>query len=223
MFSIPGDPAERSPPETAPVLREALERGILWRGRDAAPARAGCVRTGFPVLDRVLPGGGWPLGTLIEVEPAPLPHVGVELFLPALAARMAAGRPAVWAAPPWRLHGPGLREWGLEPERMRVVETGPSDTETLWVMERFLRCASCAMVLGWVRKAAPAALRRLQFCAERGAGLGVLFHSPTPSPTRTSPAPVRLRVHPSGPGLQVTFLRLRGALGRRMVQVEPVP
>ncbi len=208
------EPQHRTPSD----LQAALASGQLWRGRDGEAMRTVCVPTGFKALDRALPGGGWPLGTLVEVAPAPLPHVGVELFLPALAARMAEGHRAVWVAPPWQLHAPGLLEWGVDPERIRVVQTRDADPQTLWVMERFLRCPSCAMVLGWVRNAPSAALRRLQLAATRGGGIGVLFRAQ--GHDRPSPAPVRLRVRPQGAGLLVEFTRLRGALGRRQIQVE---
>jgi hypothetical protein len=167
----------------------------------------------------MLPGGGWPLGCLVEVHPNPLPHVGAELFLPAMAARLEkAERRAVWVAPPWILHAPGLQQGGLDPTQMLVVDTGGMDRETLWAMEQFLSCPTCAMALGWVREAPPAALRRLQLAAAQGHGLGILFRPQGCS--RPSPAPVRLQVRPGETGLSVELVRLRGALGRRRILVE---
>ena len=50
-----------------PALCGALERGEVRRGDAFAVAPAPTLASGFPVLDAELPGGGWPLGALIEL------------------------------------------------------------------------------------------------------------------------------------------------------------
>ncbi len=189
----------------------------LWRGVEDIAAGLQCVPTGFSPLDRALPGGGWPLGNLVEVAAAPQPHVGVELFLPALATRLATRPRAAWVAPPAGLHAPGLAAWEVDPTRILVVEAD-SDTDRLWAMEQFLGCADCALVLGWVRvMPSHTALRRLQWAAARHTGLGVLFR--VGNLTRPSPAALRLRVRAEDHGLEVELVKLRGALGPRRVRL----
>jgi len=39
----------------------------LWRGSQLARSQGQTVDTGYAVLSAELPGGGWPLGTLIEL------------------------------------------------------------------------------------------------------------------------------------------------------------
>src|SRR3546814_13269354 len=39
----------------------------LWRASQLARMPGRCVDTGFPALSAQLPGGGWPLGDLIEL------------------------------------------------------------------------------------------------------------------------------------------------------------
>jgi protein ImuA len=49
---------------------EPLPRDVemaLWRGGQLGGPVASTLTTGFPALDEVLPGGGWPCGTLTEV------------------------------------------------------------------------------------------------------------------------------------------------------------
>ena len=49
-------------------LDSLLQHPALWRAREqgGATGRAG-LPTGYAVLDRVLPGGGWPLQGLVEI------------------------------------------------------------------------------------------------------------------------------------------------------------
>ena len=66
-------------------VAELLRHPALWRAGDAGAA--GTVPTGFHALDARLPGGGWPLATLIELL-VPAAGVGeVRLLLPALDSR----------------------------------------------------------------------------------------------------------------------------------------
>jgi hypothetical protein len=65
-------------------LEKLLENPRVWRGRDQAGQQAG-IASGYPELDRHLPGGGWPTDSLTEILTA---HYGigeVRLMMPALA------------------------------------------------------------------------------------------------------------------------------------------
>ena len=65
-------------------LDKLLANPRVWRGRDQAGCRAG-LSSGYPELDRHLPGGGWPPDSLTEILTA---HYGIgelRLLMPALA------------------------------------------------------------------------------------------------------------------------------------------
>jgi len=49
-----------------PALATVLANPAIWRGGDCAPEPA-AVSSGFPALDAVLPGRGWPGGALTEI------------------------------------------------------------------------------------------------------------------------------------------------------------
>ena len=58
----------------------------LWRADQLAQSATRCMDTGFAALSAQLPGGGWPLGTLVELL---LQQHGIgelRLLRPALAA-----------------------------------------------------------------------------------------------------------------------------------------
>ncbi len=81
------------------ALATVLSNPAIWRGGDCAPEPA-AVSSGFPALDAVLPGRGWPGDALTEIV---LEREGIgeiRLTLPALARLQAQRRDVVWIAPP---------------------------------------------------------------------------------------------------------------------------
>ena len=56
--------ARARPASAAP---EALGGGAVWRADELARNVGATRPTGHAVLDAVLPGGGWPVGALVEV------------------------------------------------------------------------------------------------------------------------------------------------------------
>ena len=74
------------------ALHQLLQNPRVWRGTDQAesPGRQGFT-SGYPRLDRHLPGGGWPQHALTEIL---LEHYGsgeLKLLMPALARLSQAG------------------------------------------------------------------------------------------------------------------------------------
>src|SRR5215471_3220273 len=91
-------------------------RGRIWRGNGDARSARVVLPTGFAALDRYLPGGGWPLGPLIEVFVERYGVGELSLLMPALAALTAGGsRPrkwVAWIAPPFVPYAPALQQRG---------------------------------------------------------------------------------------------------------------
>lgn len=176
----------------------------LWRASQLARAPTPVVPTGHGALDAVLPGGGWPLGALVELC-VPQPGIGeVQLLHPALAS-LGPG-PVVLAQPPcppcaaaWpaRLAAPCL--W-LRPRQ---------SADALWAAEQVLRSRAFAALLLWQQGISFQALRRLQLAAQTGRTLCLLYR-PWRARSQSSPAPLRLALQPSPGGLSVQVLKRRG-------------
>lgn len=160
----------------------------LWRGHQQAAIRA--TPTGFAALDRVLPGGGWPLGAVSEILHAQ-PGVGeLSLALPLLAGLTQAGRKLAFVAPPCLPYAPRLAAAGLSLEQVLVVDA--DDTQNaLWSAELLLRAGGC--VLLWADKVEISALRRLQLAAESQDGCVLLYRSDRHA-RESTPSALRLRV-----------------------------
>lgn len=197
------------------ALAKLLEHPALWRGNTLAPVRTASVASGFPRLDRELPGGGWPTGALTEILVAKAGIGEVSLLLPALAQLSGANRWQVWIAPPHAPYAPALVQAGIALSRLIVVtpEHAPQ-RDALWSMEQALRSSVCGAVVGWLPatgRAVPyAALRRLQVAAEGSDGVVLLFR-PAAASREPSPAVLRLSVEPAAAGhLTVHILKRRG-------------
>jgi hypothetical protein len=220
---------------TSAGLDELLQHPSVWRA-SGVPGTPKTLPTGFRRLDERLPGGGWPLDTLIELL-VPAHGVGeLNLLVPALR-ELGKGEPGprrwiAWLGPPHLPYAPALASAGLDPARMLVVRprklrgglrrglspqgTAPSSQPsslshdpTLWAMEQALRSRACAVALGWVDSAEVNSLRRLKLAAEEGGSLGVLFR-PSRYAGGASPATLRLLLEPNGRGLDVLVLKCQG-------------
>lgn len=218
-------------------LEALLRSATVWRAREKVEAPAGpVVPTGWPALDAALPGGGWPLGTLVEFL---LPRHGVgelRLLLPALHAldagavevpargvEDAAGRAGegaverrwiVWIAPPLAPYPPALGQAGVDPSRQLLVEAEATQ-DRLWAMEQALHSRSCNAVLAWLDGVDDRWLRRLKLAAEPGRSLAVLFR-PIARREQASPATLRLALEPLQDGLDIWVLKSRGGRPQRI-------
>jgi cell division inhibitor SulA/protein ImuA len=176
------------------------------------------IPTGWPALDAALPGGGWPLGTLVELL---LPRHGIgelQLLLPVLRALDAAERRwIVWVAPPLAPYPLALGQAGVAPSCLLIVEAEATQ-DRLWALEQSLHSRSCNAVLAWLDAADDRWLRRLKLAAEPGRALAVLFR-PIGRREQSSPAALRLALEPLPDGLDVRVLKSRGGRPQRIRDV----
>jgi hypothetical protein len=196
------------------AIRSLLGHPGLWLGdgSDAAPGE-GIVSTGLAPLDDLLPGGGWPLGSVTEILPAREGVGDVRLLVPVLADLSRDGRRIAWIDPPHIPYPPALAAAGVAPSRVLLVCAGVG-RDRLWAAEQCLRSGACGAVLLWPRECDNQSLRRLQLAAEKGGGLGFLFRAQRAA-AAPSPAALRLRLAPAPGGIAVEVVKGRGMAGRR--------
>ena len=183
--------------------------------------------TGFPELDEVLPGGGWPAGCLTEIL---IEREGIgelSLLMPALATLSQESRWLAWVSPPHIPYGPALVNHGVELPRVLLVHARPGK-DALWAVEQGLTSGTCSTVLSWLGETLDdRVLRRLQLAAEGGNSCGFVFRS-TRHVTTSSPAALRLMLEPTAEGLLVRVLKCRGRAGAAVLLevddalVEPI-
>lgn len=196
-------------------LDKILANPRVWRGRDQAGPREG-LASGYPELDRHLPGGGWPRASLTEVLTE---HYGIgelRLLMPALA-RLSTETSTqdftepgwiAWVAPPFQPYPPALQQCGIDLSRMLIVRPR-DDSEILWSAEQALSSGTCAAVLLWPSILDDQASRRLQLAAEKGRSWAIAFR-PLAARRQPSAAALRLELHPDGQATRVHILKSRG-------------
>jgi protein ImuA len=191
-------------------------RGHVWRG-DGARATRPILATGFAALDRYLPGGGWPLGALIEVFVERYGVGELTLFIPALVAltrgesSSAARKWVVWISPPFVPYAPALQQRGIGIDSLLIVQPTARRKESLWTVEQVIRSGSSSGVLAWLAAADDVALRRLQLAAEEQNCWTVLFRPPAAAGER-SPAALRIGLEQDGSATRIRIYKCRGAM-----------
>ena len=190
------------------ALDHILERHSVWRGGRLS-ASASATPTGFEALDRELPGGGWPRGTLTELLVGRAGIGKLRLVLPALAALSWAGRRIAWLAPPHLPYAPALAAGGIDLAQLALVHA-PARRDALWAAEQVLRSASCHALVAWLPRARYDELRRLAVAAESSRAWVALFRPPEAAQA-ASPAALRMALEPASNELSVRILKRRGA------------
>ena len=186
-------PISIDPPESL----ASLDTGVVWRAASLAQAFGAVHDTGHSQLSSQLPGGGWPVGALIEILQEPGQHLEWQLLVPTLAA-LQLGKPGVvkralvLVGPPHTPFGPGLAGRGLRPQALLCVQA-QSPLERLWATEQALHCADVAAVLAWLPQARSDQLRRLQMAAAQHQRL-LFVMRPAHLHAQATPAVLRLQV-----------------------------
>ncbi len=177
--------------------------------------------SGFPELDAVLPGRGWPTGALTEIVLAREGIGEIRLTLPALVRLQAGHRGIVWIAPPHAPYAPGLAATGLDLARLLIVRCR-SIAEELWAYEQALRAPECGAAFAWLTSHDDRVLRRLAVAAREGGTWGVLWRRPGQQAIATA-APLRLALAPQENRLAVRVLKRRGGDVARPVLIDVDP
>jgi cell division inhibitor SulA/protein ImuA len=184
----------------------------LWRANQLARRAGRTVDTGYEKLSAELPGGGWPVGNLVELL-VQQPGIGeIRMLQPALAA--VAKRPVVFVKPPHVPDAMGLSYIGLPIDKLIRLEVGRT-ADVLWATEQILKANTCGAVLLWQQHVRPESLRRLLLCSQSSEMLFFVLR-PLVAENDTSPAVLRLAIRPAAGGVSVDIVKRKGPVG-----VEP--
>ena len=184
------------------------ESALVWHADELTSPMGAVLATGHAALDAELPGGGWPMGAMVEILQAQSGQNEWRLLLPALAGSGAG--PVVLVGAPHMPFLPGLSAQGLVSERLLWITTA-EPASRMWGCEQALRCADVVAVLAWLPQARADQLRRLQMAAHEHAKL-LFVMRPAYVRTDSSPAVLRLLVSvPAGTdGMQLEIFKRRG-------------
>lgn len=169
---------------TVAALDGLIATRRIWHAGRRAPLEVVGEPTGFGALDALLPQGGWPRASLVELL-IPAHGVGeLALLMPTLARLTRTAAQVVLVAPPYLPYAPAWQAAGVDLRHLDILQASPRDA--LWAFEQCLRVGACGAVVGWPAQADAPALRRLQVAADTGQCLGFAIrharHAANPSP-----------------------------------------
>ncbi|MEO8670720.1 MAG: translesion DNA synthesis-associated protein ImuA [Tahibacter sp.] len=194
---------------TNSALNEILRHPGIWRRSAPVSPSLRTVPSQCAELDAMLPGSGWPIGTLSEILLANDGLGELSLVIPALAELTRQRRRVVFISPPYIPYAPALVAHGIDLNYVTHIDAGEADGA--WSAEQCLRSGGCGAVLFWLHKAEYAQLRRLQLAAETGGCIGFLFR-PIGAASNASPSGLRLRVQSDGFATHIDILKCRGRI-----------
>jgi cell division inhibitor SulA len=194
-------------PVTTPSLEQILRRHDTWRGHGCAAASRENPSTGYPELDAVLPGKGWPAGALTEIF-FDRPGIGeLQLLMPAAARFTRNGHWLSLIAPPSIPYPPALAALGIDLRQVLLLRPG-SAREQVWACEQLLKSGQCGAALMWLESVSEHLLRRLQQAAERSTAVTVLYRPRQAQPCVVSA--LRLHVEKQDSLTAIHVLKRRG-------------
>lgn len=201
------------PNSPAATLEARWQRFGIHRASRAA--RLETWTTGWPWLDALLPGGGYPLAAVTEFL---VEHPGqgeLSLLLAALAPRLKAGPASrlAWIDPPYRLNAPALDSAGLDRARVPVIRCRTT-AERIWSIEQLAAVAGFTAFVLWDDNLDTPALRRLQLASEK-AGCPVFVYRNLACARQRSPAALRIAISGRENRQQLEILKCRGPAGAR--------
>ena len=191
----------------------------------AAPTNSAqtIVPLGIAEIDCILPWAGLPRTAIHEIEGE---HGAALGFAVALLARFVANhRPALWCFRQLAPYAPGLRLFGLDPNRLIAVRARKT-RHILWALEEALRARCLGAVLGEISTIDLTSSKRLQLATRIGGTACILLCNNTRA--RTTTAATRWRILPSKtnendggidpnflvePSWQIELVRCRGTSG----------
>ncbi len=149
--------------------------------------------TGFELLDRELPGNGWPAEGVTELLQDQAGIGELRLLTPALSSLSHTDhRWLMLVSPPYIPYAPALSQAGIDLTRI-LISQPRNLKDYLWVLEKALSSQICSAVIAWPKKILEKQVRRLQVASKAGNCWGVLFRPATVAAS-ASPAELRIRL-----------------------------
>jgi cell division inhibitor SulA len=166
--------------------------------------------TGIPVLDNMLPCGGWPKSGLVEIILPDAYSDALSLLMPALIRLSQQGRWIAMVNPTWPTRSGLLTECAINHARVMQVNPHPGRS-ALWTAESMLYSGDCSVVMAWPNCSTELMGKRLQKAAAHGKALGILFCYEGLE-TQPSGVETRLKLEVDGEGRAVYLLNSRGEM-----------
>ncbi len=179
----------------------------LWKASNIDNEYRQTVSSGFEILDKELPGLGWPQSGVTEVLYDRAGIGELKLMMPAIS-RLSRSQNR-WIAlvdPPHIPYAPALEHEGADLTRLLII-TQKTLKDYLWALEKSISSKSCRAVIAWPNQIKDTQVRRLQIASREGNCWTILLRSERLA-SKTSPAELRVRLR-SCPSAESTNLKVK--------------
>lgn len=211
------------------VVRSATEIDALlqidrsiWRGRNHHSTALETLDSGYAELAEILPNGGWPLKSIIELVVDEWGNGELQVLLPLIIQLSQQKRQIALIAPPYIPYAPALHNAGIDLDQVVIVSNQIDAKDKWWCAEKMLRHGGCDLVMLWPEKKHirtwSSQIRRLQVAAEMGNSLGVIFNRGRPADT---PVSLRLKLKYFADDVMVEILKSRFNWNRGKTIITP--
>ena len=144
------------------------------------PPSANAVDVGLGPMTAAFPNAVFPTGAIHELLSTGAENAAASGgFVAGLVGTlMGSGGACIWISSAGRVFPPGLKTFGIEPDRVIFVNL-KKEKEVCWAMEEALKCDGLAAVIGELQEISFTASRRLQLAVEQSRVTGFLLrHNP---------------------------------------------
>lgn len=165
------------------ILNQLRQEVLLLEGYK--PAHTGSCRIkGLEAVEAAFPNGVFPFGAIHELVDMTQEQAtaGCGFVGGLLASLLQQGGICLWIGTALNIFPPGLKMFGIEPDRMIFIRLR-SEREVLWAVEEALKCKGIAAVVGELQELSFAVSRRLQLAVETSQVTGFILVSTRPIPS----------------------------------------
>jgi cell division inhibitor SulA len=185
------------------------------------------IGSGFRLLDRELPTGGWPRSSLTELLVRDLGIGELRFLAPTLRMLTRSNQNVVLLTPPHIPYAPAFEAMGIDHSKVLVVNA-ERPIDRLWAVEQSIKSKQFGALVTWLdsprHQVRPDHIRRLQLAASSTQGLVFAFR-PFEAQHQSSPAPLRMLLLPRRyPDLAVQIIKRRGPVMSAPIDLAiPIP
>ncbi len=190
------------------ILSRLIQDASLWRGRQWHNPECVAIASGYPALDSLLAGGGWPASGITELLCEQTGIGELSLLLPALGILSQQPRWQAWISPPCIPYAGALKHQGNLLARLLLISAS-THKDRLWAAEQALLSGACSAVLCWPEHLKNVEWRRLQRAAMAGKCCGFIFTKPATA-SHNAPVPLRIQLKATVSGLHLQLLKRLG-------------
>ena len=189
----------------------------IWLGDEAHPEGVTGSPTGYPSLDAILPGGGWPKNALVEVITPHWNTTEMQLLLPHMKKVTEQQQWVLLVLPPFMSDMSVLINAGIDMNYVMIIDADTPYLDAVENIEKSLQSQNCSLVLMWLNHLPNPIMRRFQLAAHSGKTSGIIFRH---YKTGNFPSALQIQLKHFQHGVHAHIIKARGPHRHNSVNIN---